>query len=327
MVRVVFLILGGLLVIFLFVVVPRFFTGIITSSRFHFHDPNDGETPESFGMAFAPVEFHASDGVRLEGWYVPAGSVARGTIIYGHGQNRTRVEMLPMAQFAHSLGYNGLLFDFRHQGASGGELSTIGYWERLDVEAAARYALAREGAARPVIGWGVSMGAAAMLMAAADDHDITAVISDSTFLSFDDVVKHHWKLVGHFFKPLGLLPAFPIADEIIDWAAWRGHFHPSDFDLRTAVERINPRPILFVAVEGDQRMPPDIARALYALSTSPQKALVVLPGTRHGEGFNSGRQPYEQAVARFLAEVSKAPAAVAGAGNEKSRPESGRAGN
>ena len=52
--------------------------------------------------------------------------------------------------------------------------------------------------------------------------------------------------------------------------------------------RINPRPILFIAVEGDKRMPPSIARELYSQSSSPGKRLVVVPGHRHGEGFKSG---------------------------------------
>ena len=40
--------------------------------------------------------------------------------------NRTRIEMLPDAVFGHSLGYNGLLFDFRHQGMSGGDHHDLG---------------------------------------------------------------------------------------------------------------------------------------------------------------------------------------------------------
>jgi len=206
--------------------------------------------------------------------------------------------MLPEAVFAHGLGYNGLLFDLRHQGQSAGEITTLGYQERLDVVGAEREALGDERAARPLVVWGVSMGAAAALMAAADSPEIDAVISDSSFLSFSDVIAHHAKLFLH-------LPKFPIADEIIYWSAWKGHFRPSDFDLEKAVERIGPRPILFVAVAGDRRMPPSIARALYARAASPQKELVILPGNRHGEGFKLANQQYEQTVTDFLKHVAR----------------------
>ena len=193
-VRVLLYVVISLLVIFFFGVVPWFLTNIITTSQFHFRDPDDGKTPQSYGMEFHPIEFRSSDGVLLKGWYVPASGEARGTIVYCHGLNRTRIEMLPMAVFAHNLGYNGLLFDLRHQGESGGAMKSLGYLERLDAEAAVHYALAEEKATRPVILWGISMGAAAALLAAADSPDVAAVISDSSFLNYTDVIRHHYYL-------------------------------------------------------------------------------------------------------------------------------------
>lgn len=294
----------GLLLIFFYGVIPWFLTNIITRPSFHFHDPNDGKTPQTFGMAYQNIQFTSSDGVPLRGWYVPAGGTPRGTIVFVHGLNRSRVEMLPNEVFAHGLGYNGLLFDLRHQGQSGGKVATLGYKERHDVVAAVDYALNQEKAARPVILWGVSMGASAALMAGADSPDVAAVISDSSFLNFSDVLWHHYYLFRGFarrqwwwFPPL---PGFPIVDEVEYWSAWRGGFWPGDFDLEKAVRRINPRPILFVAVAGDERMPPSIAQKLYADASSPLKAIVVVPGKRHGEGFNEARQPYEEAVTKFL---------------------------
>jgi pimeloyl-ACP methyl ester carboxylesterase len=297
-----------LLIAFFYGFVPWSLTKLITTNRFHYRDPNDGKTPLAWGMPFENVEFKSHDGILLKGWYVPAnaghGQKTQGTIIYCHGLNRSRVEMLPMAQFGHKLGYDGLLFDFRHQGASGGRITSLGYWERLDAEAAVDEALVRQQAPHPVILWGVSMGAAAALMAAAEDPQVDAVISDSTFLSFARVIKHHYLLVRGmirrrwwWFPPL---PSFPLTNEVIAWSASRAHFRPSDFDLQKAVERIGSRPILFVAVQGDVRMPPSIAEDLYSLAASPYKQIVIVPGQRHGEGFNEGREPYEKAVTTFL---------------------------
>jgi len=309
-------ILVVLLLGFFYGFVPWFLTSIATSRRFHYPDPNDGKTPQSYGAAFSSVEFASSDGIPLKGWYIPAtppaGEKPKGTIVYCHGLNRTRVEMLPDAVFAHGLGYNGLLFDLRHQGDSGGTISTVGYQERLDVAGAVRWALDQQKAERPIILWGVSMGAAAALLAAAELPEVSAVISDSTFLSFSDTVRHHYYLFRRIARQRGVwwfppLPGFPITDEVILWTGWRGHFRPEDLDMERAVKGINPRPILFVAVQGDQRMPPSIAQTLYAEATSPQKEIVILPGTRHGEGFNQATAQYEQAVSKFLASVQNGP--------------------
>lgn len=295
-IRNVLLVLVGLVVGFFFLFVPWFFARKVTTGRYHYPDPNDGKTPSAYAMDFQPVEFPSSDGVVLKGWYVPAEGAARGTIIYCHGLNRTRIEMLPIAVFGHELGYDGLLFDLRHQGASGGALTTLGYDERLDVIGAIRYVLGQQRAKRPVILWGVSMGAAAALMAAAESPDVAAVISDSSFLSLRSTIEQHWRL---FFR----LPSFPLADEMVFWIGWRGAFRPSDFNVAHAVTRIGDRPILFVAVEGDRRIPPYLAQALYARAASPHKVLVVLPGRRHGEGFNEAREQYEMAVRQFLAVI------------------------
>jgi pimeloyl-ACP methyl ester carboxylesterase len=134
-------------------------------------------------------------------------------------------------------------------------------------------------------------------MAAAESPEVAAVISDSSFLSLRATVEHHWRLFFH-------LPSFPIANEIVHWIAWRGEFRPSDFDLVNAVIRIGSRPILFVALQDDRRMPPSIAQTLYSHAANPHKALIVLPGHRHGEGFNQATEQYEIGVKQFLSSLA-----------------------
>ena len=297
--RIVLALLGLGAILYL-VVIPWFFVRLLTHGRFQYPDVNQGKTPKSYGLDFEWVQFYSADGVLLRGWFIPAAGPARGTIIYCHGLNRARVEMLPEGAWGQQLGYNGLLFDSRHAGQSGGETTTMGYQERLDVLAAARFATEQRRSARPVIAWGVSMGAAAALMAGADSPEIAAVIADSSFLSLRHTLAHHLRL---FLR----LPGFPLADLVAWGIAWQGGFRPSQLDLGDAVTRIGTRPILFVAVEGDRRMPPWIARELYARAVSPQKKLVVLPGTRHGEGFRQAPEQYEQAVREFLAAIPPGP--------------------
>ena len=125
-VRNVLLMVAALVAAFFLIVVPWFFTSMITHHQYHYPDPNDGKTPKSYNLDFRWIEFTSPDGIPLKGWYIPAEGTARGTIIYCHGLNRTRIEMLPDAVFGHSLGYNGLLFDLRHQGMSGGDHHHLG---------------------------------------------------------------------------------------------------------------------------------------------------------------------------------------------------------
>ena len=64
--------------------------------------------------------------------------------------------------------------------------------EKEDVKAAARFA--RERSPGPVVEWGVSLGAASAVLAAADDPEVAGVICDSSFRSLDDTVRHHLQL-------------------------------------------------------------------------------------------------------------------------------------
>ncbi len=297
-------ILLSLVVFFLLVVVPYGLSWLIVNGSYHFPDPDSGKTPASFGVPFEDVEFSSEPGIQIRGWYVPAldvkgsaPSVAtsgpRGTVILVHGLNRTRVEMLTRAIFLSKAGYNGLLFDLRHHGVSGGKVSSLGYYESHDVRASLDFLKSRKDVHGPFALWGVSMGATASLLAFAGNPEFSCVIADSPFLSFEDTIVHHAHLLLH-------LPRFPIVDLILFITSHRLGFRMGDFDLRNTVREIGPRPILFVAGTADQRMPPEIAKALFEIASSPQKRLLLVEGAKHGGAYREDPATYEQVVLRFF---------------------------
>jgi fermentation-respiration switch protein FrsA (DUF1100 family) len=272
--------------------VPYFLANVVTHHRYHYPDKDDGQTPATYQVSYRDIEFSSSDGISLKGWFVPV-EHPRGTFIFVHGLNRTRVELLRQAMFVHRLGYNGLLFDLRHSGASGGKVTSMGYYERLDVEAAVAEAMNLDPQTKPVTVWGVSMGAVAALMAAKETPTINAVICDSTFLTLRDTTYHHLKLFLH-------LPRFPIPMTAL-WLVERfAHFDADALDLREAVHHIGDRPILFVAGGADNRMPSTIALELFHLARDGYKMFLDVPRARHGEAFRTDPQLYETAVREFL---------------------------
>ncbi len=289
------MVLGILVFIFLFAVVPLFFSYVIThaGSRPMDRDIKMNAVPD--GLTAQEISFKSSDGVPLSGWYFPR-EEAPAAIVYCHGLFRSRLEMLDRAEKFWQAGYAGLLLDFRRHGKSGGELTSMGYLERLDVIGAVHFLIDSLQIKRPIVVHGVSMGAAAALLAAAEDSAIVGLIVDSSFLSFDETITHHAKTW------LGL-PKFPIVDELILFTKWRIGFDSDDFDLRRAVQRIGNRPILFFAGGADTRMPPEIAEALYEASPSQHKNLVIIPNAKHGAAFRTDPETYIQAVSSFLQDV------------------------
>jgi pimeloyl-ACP methyl ester carboxylesterase len=289
------------LAVFVFGVAPFWLAGMATTRRFQFPDKeNAGLTPASFQLAFGDVAFHSADGVPLQGWWVPAPE-ARGTVVLVHGLNRSRIEMVKKVPFLHRAGWNSLLFDLRHHGQSGGEASTFGDRERLDVHAAKTFATAR--ARGPVVLWGVSLGAAAATLAAAEDPSVAGLVCDSTYRSLRDTVRHHLGLFRRFRWWLRLVPSWPVASEVVWWMGRRADFDPDSVDLVAAASRLGGRPALFVCNSGDRRMPPEIAFELKAVAGENARLLVV-PGNTHGGAWREGTAAYEKAVGDLLAEAA-----------------------
>jgi hypothetical protein len=288
--------------LFAFGWVPWFLAGMATTRRFQFPDKeNAGLTPASFHLASEDLSFVAPDGVTRKGWWVPAAG-AKGTVVMVHGLNRSRIEMVKRVPFVHQSGWNALLLDLRHHGASGGETTTFGAKEKEDVEAAAR--VARERSPGPVVLWGVSLGAASVVFAAAEDRNVAGVICDSSYRSLDDTVRHHLQLFRSFRWWLRIVPGWPVADLAIFWMGQRGGFDPSSVDVRAAAARLAGRPALFVANSEDRRMPKEIAFDLQA-AAGPGAEVLIVPGKSHGGAWRDGTAAYEAAAAVVLQRAAR----------------------
>lgn len=287
--------------LFVFGWAPWFLAGLVTTRRFQFPDrENAGLTPKTFALPFEDVSFQATDGVPLRGWWVPAVE-PQGTVVLVHGLNRSRVEMVKKTPFLHSNGWNALLFDLRHHGESGGDASSFGVKEKLDVQAAVAWVRAKSDV--PVVLWGVSLGGATATLAAADDPKVAGLVCDSSYRSLRDTVGHHLVLFRGFRWWARLVPRWPVAEQAVYWMGKRGGFDPDQADILVAARRLGGRPALFVCNSDDRRMPKEIAFELKD-AAGPQAQVLVVPGTSHGGAYRDGTAAYEHAVQGLLSEAA-----------------------
>ena len=164
--------------------------------------------------------------------------------------------------------------------------------------AAFRFVRAREPGERIML-MGVSMGAAATLLAASElqDEKLLGVVAESSFLSFADTVRHHVRLLG--------LPAFPFATLLIKFTAWRLNFAAEDYDLRRAVENIS-RPVLFIGGAKDARMPnAAVLEPLYAAARGAGKRKLIVEGATHGRAYDVSPESYVKAVNEFVESIEQ----------------------
>ncbi len=293
------------LVLLIVVGLPLLLSFAVTKAGTRPDERRRTDTPAAAGASFEDVTFGSVDGNQLSGWYLPARTHAV-NIVLTHGLFRSRYEMLARGLELWRAGYGVLLYDLRRHGASSAEFSTIGYDERHDVEAALAFVRHRAPGQRLVL-MGVSMGAAATLLAAAEqpnEQDIIGIIAESSFLSFADTVRHHVSLIHSLpaegSNPRFSVPAFPFATLLIKFTAWRMNFRPDDFDVLRAVRKVE-RPILFIGGTADQRMPNEtVLEPLYAAAPNPRKRKLVVTGATHGHAYDTDPVGYMNAVRDFL---------------------------
>ncbi len=279
------------------VVIPVGGSFLITNSRFRFPD-RDRLEPDAVGLSVDDVEFESADGVRLHGWWDP-GESDRAVILFVHGLNRSRQELLERAGEARGRGYGTLLFEYRNHGESGDAYTTLGVDESRDVCAAVRF-VDSVSPGREKIFWGVSLGASTAILGAARCAGAEAVIADSAFLSFEETISHH---VGLVFR----LPAFPVATLLVFLTRTRMGFDLEDGDVEHAVSSLPEVPMLFIAGSEDQRMPPDRAERLRAASANSSSDILVVEGAGHGRAFDREPDLYLDTVFGFLSENFPSP--------------------
>jgi uncharacterized protein len=271
--------------------------------------------PEDFHLKAENVSFSSLDGISLKGWYIQAEGVSHGTVILAHGINGNRSDMLPRAAILVRHHYDVLLIDLRDHGDSGGNYSGPGYIESRDVLGALKFLKVR-GQTGPFTAMGHSYGAVAALYAAAQSRDISAVIADGAFISFEDMVRRATILLAEdpersFWERLGLrLAGF----RSIEWAVKPIYYlrtgvwlTAQDTDTLTPIYQIGVRPILFISGQNDKICPPQNARLMFDAARSPEKQLLIIPNAEHDTTFESAPHLYESTVIGFLDHALQQP--------------------
>ena len=211
-----------------------------------------GNTLRKYKVSYQPVHLVTDDGIRLAAWYTPPKNGAVILLAHGYGDNRPEwvYEMLVKRD------YGVLAWDARAHGESGGEISTIGYLEVLDVKAALDYALAQPDV-KHVGAWGGSMGGATLIRATAKFPQIEALFVDSSFDSLDDEFD--------FLVPYPLIN--PLAKVI---AQVETGINLADINPLDEIGKISPRPVYIVHSMADIVAPPEAGEKLFEAANEPK---------------------------------------------------------
>ncbi|MBC7876749.1 MAG: alpha/beta fold hydrolase [Anaerolineales bacterium] len=270
--------------LFALLLLTIYFTDKWTQSILHpTRIPSTGDLLKAEHVPFRKVKLTTKDGLELAAWYtVPKNGAV---ILLAHGYNDKRPENIYMMLVWH--GYGVLTWDFRAHGDSGGDISTLGYYEQLDVEAALDYALAQEGVEH-VGAWGGSMGASTVILTAARRTEIEAVMSDSAYPSLEDIFSVN---VPYDF----LIPIVKASGEY--------HSGAGVDDVRPVDEigKISPRPVFIIDGWEGAAIIMNSPYRLYDSANEP-KQIWVEEGVPHLGMLANNSKKYENRMIEFFDE-------------------------
>ncbi|NOV03343.1 alpha/beta hydrolase [Paenibacillus planticolens] len=260
------------------------------------------ESPEQYGLLKQDITFTSlSDDVALEGWFFQSSSAGVGelavTVIMSHGYAGTRLEKgLPALALAKSIvdeGYHVLMFDFRNSGNSQGNLTTVGYLEKQDILGAIRWV--QEHAPSKICLFGFSMGGSTSLLAAAEESSVSGVITDSAFSQLSPYLRDNLPVWSK-------LPRFPFTPLILGILPRLIGVNPKQVDALAAVDRIYPRPILFIHSRDDSAIPWSNSEGMWSRHPDAFE-LWVTQKAGHVGSYQMQPEAYIQRVLAFLSKL------------------------
>src|SRR5438067_669596 len=227
-------------------------------------------TPAALGLDFRAVTFPSrGDGVPLRGWFIPGllpdgRMTAQRAIIVVHGARSTCADpgVLDLSGELARYGFAVLAFDMRGMGASPRAPLSMGYFEQRDVLGAVDFLRSGSlpypelGRPRAIGGWGISMGGATMLLAAAHEPAIRGVVADSAFAAFVPLLEKTSVM------PDALIPSVAEAMRMLYGI---NYYAVRPVDL---VASIAPRPLFFIQGTADTVVPPWNMKLLAAAASS-----------------------------------------------------------
>lgn len=241
------------------------------------------------------VQTYSQDGLVLSARYYHVKNGAPLDIAFHGYRSSPMVDFCGGAALSMELGHNLLLIDQRAHGKSQGKSIAFGVQERWDVQSWVSYALERFGGDTKIVLYGISMGAATVLMASELElpENVKGIIADCPYSSPKAIickVAEHRGISANLFWPF-----IRIGGRIY------GGFGITDSSAVSAVKKAK-LPILLIHGEADNFVPCAMSHEI-ARSNPQHIQLYTFPNAGHGLSYLEDTPRYTKIVTEFIEKI------------------------
>lgn len=202
------------------------------------------------------VNLNSFDGLNLNAYNIHNHETDN-YIIMVHGLTSDKTWMYSRAMEFDKLGYNILLIDQRASGKSEGEYISYGQKESIDLTQWIDYLISKNPNVNICL-YGVSMGAATIMMSCANDlpDNVKCIVEDCGYSSFEDVLDHYIK------SNYNLTFTMPVLILIEQKMKEKFGISFNDINPKNCLDE-NEIPIMFVHGKEDNTVPFEMSKILY----------------------------------------------------------------
>ncbi len=220
-------------------------------------------------------------------------------IIQCHGYHSySLIDFCGACPYTYDLGYNVLLIDQRAHGESEGTIITFGDRESRDITNWAKFLNKRYGNGIKIVLYGVSMGAASVILASARDdlpENVKGVFADCPFSSSEGIIR---KVITGMNVNVGF------AYSLVKLGArLYGNFSPKTSDARAAIAK-SKIPTVLVHGDADGYVPYEMSVELRDAANG-RVPLHTFEGADHVTSYSTHPERYEKLLSDFYRQCTK----------------------
>jgi alpha-beta hydrolase superfamily lysophospholipase len=237
------------------------------------------------------VYIKSKDGLRLHGVVIVNKKATKKWVVMCHGYAGSAEQIVAGAKAFYEEGNNVLLLDARSCGESEGQCMGMGHYEKYDLMKWVDYLNGKYKDIKIIL-FGISMGAATVMMASSEKLDnVAGIIEDCGYSSATDEFAYQAKVM---YK----LPSFPALQTFslvtrMKAGYWLKSASPIEQVKQSRV------PILFIHGDSDTYVPSYMVDRLYDAARCEKEKLVI-KGAGHGACFWVDSESYWGAVKGFI---------------------------